>query len=128
MEDAVRVCLHLPSATGSGAALCRRLRASSRRYHRPTGQIQQPGRTQDWIKLGGKVSRDGSRVRCFTRNANNWADRFPSIVEAALLITATSFLIDGEVVIVRDDGTPRINQVFLPAWQLRSNYLWLPRK
>jgi hypothetical protein len=58
MEDAVRVRLHLPSATGSGAALCRRLRASSRRYHRPTGQIQQPGRTKDWIKLGGKVTRN----------------------------------------------------------------------
>src|SRR3954466_12916808 len=56
VEDAVRIRLHLPSATGSGAALCRGLRASSRRYHRPTGQIQQPGRTQDWIKLGGKVS------------------------------------------------------------------------
>ena len=37
MEDAVRVRRHLPSATGSGAALCRGLRASSRRYHRPTG-------------------------------------------------------------------------------------------
>src|SRR3954467_6936736 len=56
VEDAVRIRLHLPSATGSGAALCRGLRASSRRYHRPTGQIQQPGRTQDWIKLGGKVT------------------------------------------------------------------------
>jgi putative transposase len=56
MENTVRVCLHLPSAPGSGAALRQRLRASSRRYHCPTGQIQQPGRTQDWIKLGGKVS------------------------------------------------------------------------
>src|SRR5437764_10171404 len=56
MEDTVRVRLHLPSAPGSDAALCRGLRASSRRYHRPTGQIQQPERTQDWIKLGGKVS------------------------------------------------------------------------
>src|SRR4051794_11202884 len=55
VEDAVRIRLHLPSATGSGAALSPGLRASSRRYHRPTGQIQQPGRTQDWIKLGGKV-------------------------------------------------------------------------
>ncbi|WP_246788617.1 substrate-binding domain-containing protein [Bradyrhizobium sp. CCBAU 53421] len=46
----------MPSAPGSGAALCRGLRASSRRYHRPTGQIQQPGRTLDRIKLGGKVT------------------------------------------------------------------------
>ena len=38
------------------------------------------------------VRRDGLRIRCFTRNGNNWADRFPSIVDAALLIKATSFL------------------------------------
>src|SRR5213593_3456560 len=38
---------------GSGAALSRRLRASSRRCHRPTGQIQRHGRTHDWIKPGG---------------------------------------------------------------------------
>src|SRR4051794_15078439 len=52
---------HLPIAKRTGAALCRGLRASSRRYHRPTGQIQQPGRTQDWIKLGGKVT--GKRMQ-----------------------------------------------------------------
>src|SRR5579871_2117591 len=56
MEDALRVRLHLSPATGSGTALCRKLRASSRRSHRPTGQIQPPGRTQDWIKLRGKVN------------------------------------------------------------------------
>jgi bifunctional non-homologous end joining protein LigD len=52
------------------------------------------------------VRRDGSRVRCFTRNGHDWADRFPAIVDAALRIKASSFLIDGEVVIARDDGTP----------------------
>ena len=26
------------------------------------------------------VRRDGSRVRCFTRNGHDWADRFPAIV------------------------------------------------
>jgi ATP-dependent DNA ligase len=51
------------------------------------------------------VRRDGSRVRCFTRNGHDWADRFPGIVDAALLIKASSFLIDGEAVIARDDGT-----------------------
>ena len=29
------------------------------------------------------VRRDGLRVRCFTRNGHDWADRFPVIVEAA---------------------------------------------
>src|SRR4029077_4808631 len=52
------------------------------------------------------VRRDGERVRCFTRNGHDWADRFPAIVEAALRIQASSFLIDGEAVIARDDGTP----------------------
>src|SRR5258708_21674580 len=52
------------------------------------------------------VRRDGSRVRCFTRNGHDWADRFPAIVDAASRIKANSFLIDGEAVISRDDGTP----------------------
>ena len=52
------------------------------------------------------VRRDGARVRCFTRNGHDWANRFPAIVDAALRLKATSFLIDGEAVIARDDGTP----------------------
>ena len=51
------------------------------------------------------VRRDGSRVRCFTRNGHDWADRFAA-VDAALRLKASSFLIDGEAVIARDDGTP----------------------
>ena len=51
------------------------------------------------------VRRDGARVRSFTRNGHDWADRFPAIVAAVHRIKASSFLIDGEVVIVRDDGT-----------------------
>ena len=52
------------------------------------------------------VRRDGARVRCFTRNGHDWADRFPAIVDAALRIKAQSFLIDGEAVIISDDGMP----------------------
>jgi ATP-dependent DNA ligase len=52
------------------------------------------------------VRRDGLRVRCFTKGGHDWADRFPAIVEAAMRIKAQSFLIDGEAVIARDDGTP----------------------
>jgi hypothetical protein len=48
----------------------------------------------------------GSRVRCFTRNGHDSADRFPAIVDAAQRIK--SFLIDGEAVIISDDGTPRL--------------------
>jgi len=52
------------------------------------------------------VRREGPRIRCFTRNGNDWTDRILSIIDAALRIKATSFLIDGEVVIIGDDGTP----------------------
>ena len=52
------------------------------------------------------VRRDGERVRCFTKGGHDWADRFPAIVDAAFRIKAQSFLIDGEAVITRDDGTP----------------------
>jgi ATP-dependent DNA ligase len=52
------------------------------------------------------VRRDGLRVRCFTRNGHDCADRFPAIVDAALRIKAQSFLIDGEGVIISDDRTP----------------------
>jgi bifunctional non-homologous end joining protein LigD len=52
------------------------------------------------------VRRDAERVRCFTKRGHDWADRFPAIVDAALRIKATSFLIDGEAVIARDDGLP----------------------
>jgi bifunctional non-homologous end joining protein LigD len=37
------------------------------------------------------VRRDGERVRCFTRNGHDWADRFPVIVDAANRIQASSF-------------------------------------
>ena len=46
------------------------------------------------------VLRDGARVPC-----HDLADRFSAIVDAALQLKATSFLMDGEAVIARDDGT-----------------------
>jgi bifunctional non-homologous end joining protein LigD len=52
------------------------------------------------------VRRDGSHVRCFTRNGHDWGDRFPTIVHAARRLKAQSFLIDGEAVILNEDGTP----------------------
>ena len=89
-------------------------------HRRPSGFIEpcQPSKVArppsgpDWVhelKHDGyrlMVRKDGARVRCFTRNGNDWADRFPAIADAARRIKATSFLIDGEAVIARDDGTP----------------------
>ena len=52
------------------------------------------------------VRRDGSRVRCFTRNGHDWANRFRPSLMPRSASRRTSFLIDGEAVIARDDGTP----------------------
>jgi bifunctional non-homologous end joining protein LigD len=58
----------------------------------------------DWIHEIKHVQREGKRVRLFTRNGHDWTDRYPPIVEAALRNRATSFVIDGEVVLLGVDG------------------------
>ncbi len=50
------------------------------------------------------VQRDGALVRLFTRNGHDWSDRFPLIVEAALENKQQRFVIDGEAVLLGDDG------------------------
>ena len=70
----------------------------------PTGPLWVHEIKHDGYRL--MVRRDGSRVRCFTRNGHDWADRFPAIVEAALRLKTASFLIDGEAVVLNDGGTP----------------------
>ncbi len=65
---------------------------------------------QDWIheiKHDGYrliVQREGKRVRLFTRNGHDWTGRYPLIVEAALRNRASSFVIDGEAVLLGVDG------------------------
>jgi bifunctional non-homologous end joining protein LigD len=46
------------------------------------------------------VQREGKRVRLFTRNGHDSTDRYPLIVEAALRNRSTSFVIDGEAVLL----------------------------
>lgn len=50
------------------------------------------------------VQRDGKRVRLFTRNGHDWSDRHPLITEAALRNRISSFVIDGEAVLLGVDG------------------------
>jgi bifunctional non-homologous end joining protein LigD len=49
------------------------------------------------------VQRQDKRVRLFTRNGHDWTDRYPLIVEAALKNRASSFVIDGEAVLLGVD-------------------------
>jgi ATP-dependent DNA ligase len=50
------------------------------------------------------VQREGNRVRLWTRNGHDWSDRFPLITEAALRNRNSSFVIDGEAVLLGVDG------------------------
>jgi bifunctional non-homologous end joining protein LigD len=65
----------------------------------------------DWIhevKQDGYrliVSRDGDRVRLYTRNGYDWTSRYPLIVEAARRIRTKQFVLDGEAVLLGVDGT-----------------------
>jgi bifunctional non-homologous end joining protein LigD len=48
--------------------------------------------------------RDGDRVRVFSRNAKNWTEKVPLIVEAMLALPVDSATLDGEGVICDDRG------------------------
>jgi bifunctional non-homologous end joining protein LigD len=50
------------------------------------------------------VQRQDKRVRLFTRNGHDWTDRYPLIAEAALKNRSSSFVIDGEAVLLSVDG------------------------
>ena len=50
------------------------------------------------------VQREGKRVRLLTRRGYDWSDRYPLITEAALRLRKSSFVIDGEAVVIGPDG------------------------
>jgi bifunctional non-homologous end joining protein LigD len=55
------------------------------------------------------VQREGKRVRLFTRSGHDWTARYPLIVEAALKNRQSSFVIDGEAVMLGVDGISDFN-------------------
>ena len=92
-------------------------------------RADRPPAGRDWvqeIKLDGfrmMVRRDPAGVRLITRNGHDWSGRFPLIAEAAGMLRARSFLIDGEAVACDGDGGPAAlrrqdGQVFLFAFDL----------
>jgi bifunctional non-homologous end joining protein LigD len=50
------------------------------------------------------VRRDGDRVRLYTRRAYNWSGRYPRIIEAVRRLKVRSVILDGEAVVIGDDG------------------------
>ena len=80
----------------------------------PSGAKSVPDRP-DWmheIERDGYrliVHREDKRVRLWTRNGRDWSDRFPLITEAALRNRNSSFVIDGEAVLLGVDGRSDFN-------------------
>jgi bifunctional non-homologous end joining protein LigD len=64
----------------------------------------------DWlheVKYDGyrmMVIRDQDRVRLISRGGHDWSKHFPLIVESALKLRQKHFVIDGEVVVLANDG------------------------
>jgi bifunctional non-homologous end joining protein LigD len=69
----------------------------------------------DWlheIKYDGyrlRLERDGDRVRQFSKSGHDWTRRYPWIVETALKIKKTQFILDGEAVVLGVDGISDFN-------------------
>lgn len=61
-------------------------------------------------KLDGariQVHRDGDAVRVFTRSLREVTSRLPEVVEAVRALPATRLVLDGESMVLTDDGRPR---------------------
>ena len=56
-----------------------------------------------------RLERDGDRARLITKGGHDWTKRFPWIVETALKIRQTHFVIDGEAVVLGVDGISDFN-------------------
>jgi bifunctional non-homologous end joining protein LigD len=68
------------------------------------------------------VRRDGPTVRLYTRNAYDWTVRLPAIATAAGRITAKSFTIDGEAVVLGTDGLSKFEELrYAPALKSRQS-------
>ncbi|WP_405926429.1 ATP-dependent DNA ligase [Streptomyces sp. NBC_00035] len=61
-------------------------------------------------KLDGirvQVHRDGDDVRIYTRTLDDITDRLPELITAALELVHPRFILDGEVIALDEDGSPR---------------------
>ena len=66
------------------------------------------------IKFDGyrlQVHRQPNVTRCFTRCGHDWVAKFPTVVSAAAHLQAQSFVLDGEAVIVTDQGDTDFNEL-----------------
>ena len=78
----------------------------------------------EW-KLDGariQVHRSGSDVGIFSRTLDDVTARLPEVVAAALALPGDAFVLDGEAIALRDDGTPYPFQVTGSRFASRSGH------
>src|SRR2546423_14416458 len=69
-----------------------------------------PPDTDDWvheIKFDGyrlQLHIQNGKVSCYTRRGYDWAARFPSLVKAAYQLNVQSAILDGEAVVLDENG------------------------
>ena len=51
-----------------------------------------------------QARRDAAGVRLLTRRGNDWSSRYPAVLEAARALKASSCQIDGELVVIDQNG------------------------
>jgi ATP-dependent DNA ligase I len=76
--------------------------------------LEKTGRAAVEHKLDGarvQIHRVGDTVAVFTRSLDDVTAHVPEAVEAALALPATSVVLDGEVIALREDGRPHPFQV-----------------
>ncbi|OWQ45417.1 DNA ligase D [Roseateles noduli] len=61
----------------------------------------------DGYRLMARV--DKGKVRLMTRGGNDWTARLPSLAEALAALGLDNGWLDGEIVVLRDDGAPDFN-------------------
>ncbi|WP_431046533.1 DNA ligase D [Roseateles sp. L2-2] len=61
----------------------------------------------DGYRLMARV--DKGKVRLMTRGGNDWTSRLPSLAEALADLDLDNGWLDGEIVVLRDDGAPDFN-------------------
>ena len=52
---------------------------------------------------------EGGETRLFTRNGNDWTAKMESLARQVSLLPAKTAWLDGEVVVLGDDGLPKFN-------------------
>ncbi|MCD0504166.1 DNA ligase D [Bordetella petrii] len=71
-----------------------------------------PGNPKDWLyelKYDGyrTLARlEAGKARLYTRNGNDWSAKLPHVVAALEKLDVPSAWLDGEIVVLADDGTP----------------------